>query len=104
DLGRESADRRRRQADVAVRDAARARVEIVALDGQSVEIREHRRIAEPADLQDLRSALEALDVAHASDERILRRVDPDPAGNRDLAGCLRIDRVLDDLVALEVVE
>ena len=59
-------------------------------------------MAEPADLQDGGTALEALDVADPREERCLRSVDANGAGDRDLARRARRQRVFDDLSAAQI--
>src|SRR5215471_19362932 len=73
DLPAKPFDRGRWQADTAIADAARSRVEIVLVDRQWGKVLQNGRAAEAADLQDAFAALEALDVANPNEERRLRR-------------------------------
>jgi hypothetical protein len=74
-----------RQADVAVADLAVAQIHVLVRDRERGEIVELRRIVEPADLQDVRSLLEAPDVAIGVHELFLRGVNAHAASDAHLA-------------------
>src|SRR5205823_6036032 len=91
-----------RQPDVAGPDAAFSKVEIVLVDREWIQIVETRRIAEAADLDDVRAALELFDVPNARDERIGACAHARRSDDRDLARRRGVEASLDDAAALQI--